>query len=163
VHTLNENKKPIQIGGESIFTAISVGFFFVLAGALFVTTPNLFDNILDFFKSFELADVPNTDIIFPVPASPSTHTVLYQVVVQFSFALAIFHIVLLALRFFSHSPWGKRAETVGNLVYWLGAGFLVQNYLLSTPTQWFVFWSLLIIIIGISLIARAIVMAVARF
>ena len=156
------NSRPIFIS-EGIFTAISIGFFFVLVGALLATTPNLFGNVLDFFKSFELADVPNTIIIFPAPTSPSTHTVLYQAVAQFSFVLAIFHIVMLALRFFTQSPWGKRAETVGNLVYWLGAGFLVQNYLLSTPTQWFEFWSLLIIIIGISLIARAIVMVAARF
>ena len=158
---MNENKKPVHIEGEGIFTAISVGFFFVLVGALLVTTPNLFDRTLDFFKSFELSDVPHSNIIFPAPASPSSHTMLYQAAEQFSFALGAFQIVMLALRFFAQSPWGKRAETVGNLVFWLGAGFLVQNFLLET-TQWFVFWSMLIIIIGVSLIARAIVMAAAR-
>ena len=155
---MNENKKPVQIGGEGIFTAISVGFFFVLVGFLLVTTPNLFGNIMDFLKSFELADVPNSGIVFPAPASPSSHTVLYQALEQFSFALVAFQIVMLLLRFFAQSPWGKRAETVGNLVFWLGAGILIENFLLQT-TQWFVFWSLLIIIIGVSMIARAIVLA----
>jgi hypothetical protein len=154
---LKETKKPIQMGGEAIFTAISVGFFFVLVGFLLVTTPNLFGNTIDFLKSFELADVPNTDIIFPAPASPSSHTVFYQAISQFSFALAAFQIIMLVLRFFTQSPWGKRAETMGNLVFWFGAGILVENFLLQT-TQWFVFWSLLLIIIGVSMIARAIVL-----
>ena len=158
---MNENKKPVLIGGEGIFAAISVGFVLVLVGALLVTTPNLFDKTLDFLTSFELADVPYSGIIFPAPASPRSHTVLYQATEQFCFALGVFQIVMLALRFFAQSPWGKRAETVGNLVFWLGAGFLIQNFLLDT-TQWFVYCSLLIIIIGASLIARAIVLATAR-
>ena len=148
----------MPIGGEGIFTAISVGFFFVLVGFLLVTTPNLFGNIMDFLKSFELAEVPNSDIIFPAPASPSSHTVFYQAIVQFSFALVLFQIIMLVLRFITQSPWGKRAETMGNLVFWLGAGILIENFLIQT-TQWFVFWSLLIIIIGVSMIARAIVLA----
>lgn len=158
VENLKKTKTPIQIGGEAIFTAISVGFFFILVGFLFVTTPNLFGNTMDFLKSFELADVPNTGIIFPAPASASSHIELYQAIIQFSFALAAFQIVMLVLRFITQSPWGKRAETMGNLVFWLGAGILVENFLLQ-PTQWFVFWSLLIIIIGVSMIARAIVLA----
>jgi len=46
---------------------------------------------------------------------------------------------------------------MGNLVFWLGAGILVENFLIQ-ETNWFVFWSLLIIIIGVSMIARAIVL-----
>ena len=45
--------------GEGLFGAISVGFFFVLVGAIFVTTPNLFNEILDFFGDFDLVRVPN--------------------------------------------------------------------------------------------------------
>ena len=158
---MKETKKPTPMGGEGIFTAISVGFLFVLVGFLFITTPNLFGNTMDFLKSFELADVPNSDIILPAPASPSSHTVFYQAIVQFSLALVVFQIVMLVLRFITQSPWGKRAETMGNLVFWLGAGVLVENFLLQT-TQWFVFWSLLIIIIGVSMIARAVVLAVKK-
>jgi hypothetical protein len=161
VHILNENKKVMKWGGEGIFTAISVGFFFVLIGVLLATTPNLFGNFLDFVKSFDLVDVPNTDIILPGPVSPSSHIVLYQAVQLLSFALLAFQIVMLVLRFLAKSSWGKKAEVVGNLVFWLGAIFLIQNFLIET-TQWFVFWSLLIIIIGISMISRAMVVAASR-
>ena len=158
---MNENKKTVYIGGEGVFTAISVGFFFVLVGALLVITPNIFDETLDFVRNIELADVPHSDIIFPAPASPSSHTVFYQAAAQFSFALGVFQFVMLTLRFFAQSPWRKQTETVGNLIFWLGAGFLIQTFLLDT-TQWFVYWSLLLVVVGVSLIARAMVLAAAR-
>lgn len=158
---MSENKKPMKLGGEGIFTAISVGFFFVLIGVLLVTTPNLFGNFIDFVSSFNLVDVPNTDIVLPGPVSPSNYIVLYQAAELLSFALVAFQIIMLVLRFFNQSPWGKRAEVVGNLVFWLGAGFLIQSFLIET-TKWFIFWSLLIIIIGISMIARAIFFAASK-
>ncbi len=155
------NKKSLKFGNETIFTAISVGFFLVLIGFLLVTTPNLLDKFLDFVTSFRLVDVPNTDIVLPAPVNPRSHIDLYQAATVMSFALVAFQIVMLMLRFLAQSPWGKRAEAAGNLVFWLGAGILTQYFLIET-TQWFVFWSLFLIIIGISMIARAMVMALSR-
>jgi len=122
---------------------------------------NLFDKILDFFKGFDLVDVPNTDVTFIAPEFPRLHLTVYQAAGQFSIALGLFQIVILALRFVIPSSWGKRSETVGNLVFWAGAGFLIQLFLIET-TQWFVFWSTIVILFGVSMIARAIVMAVSR-
>jgi hypothetical protein len=163
---LNENKKSAPIFGESIITAISVGFFLVLVGIIFVITPNLFGNIIDLFKDFTLVKVaPNSDLTLPGPAFPGDFSVVYVAAAQFSFATGLFQIVILALRFFASSPWGKRAENVGNLVFWLGTGFFIQFILLVENldiTQWFVFWTTVIMLIGVSLIARAGIMAVAR-
>ncbi|UCC57686.1 MAG: hypothetical protein JSW14_04710 [Candidatus Bathyarchaeum sp.] len=158
---MNESKKSAPIFGESIITAISVGFAFLLVGIIFVITPNLFDKILDFFKDFTLVDIKNSNWVLPAPASASSHLLVYQAVAQFSFALGAFQIVILALRFFATSAWEKKSETVGNLVFWLGAGFLIQAFLLET-TYWFIFCSTIIMLCGVSLIARAIVMAAAR-
>jgi hypothetical protein len=162
VYYLNESKKSAPIFGESIITAISVGFFFLLVGIIFVITPNLLDKILDFFTGFELVDIKNSNWALPAPANPSSHLLVYEAAAQFSFALGAFQIVILALRFFVTSSWGKRSETVGNLVFWLGAGFLIQTFLLETPSYWFIFCSTIIMLLGVSLIARAIVMAAAR-
>jgi hypothetical protein len=163
VNYLNENKKSTPIFGENVITAISVGFFLVLVGIIFVITPNLFGKIIDLFKDIALVKVAsNTDLMLPGPASPAAYSVVYVAAAQFSFAIGLFQIVVLALRFFASSPWGKRAETVGNLVFWLGTGFLIQTFLLIEDVQWFVFWSTVIMMIGVSLIARAGAMAVAR-
>jgi len=161
VNYLNESKETPRQYREGLFTAISVGFFLLLVGTLFVINPNLFGNILDFFKDFDTVDVPNTDITFLAPEFPNNHSLVYRAAGQFSIALGLFQIVILALRFFIPSSWGKRSETVGKLVFWVGAGFLIQSFLIET-TQWFIFWSTIIMIIGVSMIARAIVMAVSR-
>lgn len=158
---MNENKETPHKYQEGLFTAISVGFFLLLVGTIFVATPNLFDRILDFFKSFGLVDVPHTNIVFIAPEVPRLHLTVYQAAGQFSIALAVFQIVILTLRFLIPSSWNKKSETVGNLVYWTGTVFLIQSFLIEN-TQWFIFWSALIMIIGVSLIARAAVMAVSR-
>jgi len=161
VNCLNENKETPRKYQEGLFTAISAGFFLLLVGTLFVITPNLFDKILDFFKGFDMVAVPNTDITFLAPEFPRLHLTVYQAAGQFSIALAIFQIVILALRFVIPSSWGKRSETVGTFVYWAGAAVLIQLFLIEN-TQWFIFWSTIIIIAGVSLIARAVVMAISR-
>ena len=158
---LNQSKEKSSQYKERLFTAIAIGFSLLLVGTLFVLTPNLFSETLDFFQSFGLVDVPNTDIVFPAPEFPRIHLTVYQAIGQFSIAWGLFQIVILILRFVNPSSWSKRAETVGNLVYWGGAAFLIQLFLIES-TQWFVFWSTLIIIVGFSLIARAAVMAVSN-
>lgn len=148
---------------DGLFSAISVGFFFVLVGAIFVTTPNLFDKILVFFRDFNLVPVPNQPgWLLPAPAFPSAHSAVYLAVEQFSFALGLFQIAILALRFVARSPLSKKAETVSNLVFWLGTGFLTRTFLneTTTATTWFVFWAGVIMLIGVSLIIRAIILAV---
>jgi hypothetical protein len=158
---LNKNKEMPRQHQEGLFTAVSVGFFILLVGTLLVINPDLFGEILDFFRDFDAVKVPNTDVSFIAPEFPRSHLTVYQAAGQFSIALAVFQIVILALRFVINSSWGKRSENVGNLVFWGGAAFLIQSFLIEN-TQWFVFWSTIIIIVGVSLIARAAVMAVSR-
>ena len=161
MNCLNANKETLRKHQEGRFTAISAGFFLLLVGTLFVITPNLFDSIMDFFGDFALVDVPNTNIVFPGIEFRGSHLTVYQAAGQASITLCIFQIVILALRFVIPSSWGKRAETVGNFVYWAGAAFLIQTFLVES-TQWFVFWSTVIIVAGVSLIIRAVVMGISR-
>jgi hypothetical protein len=63
-----------------------------------------------------------------------------------------------------HSPIRRTAETVGNLVFWLGTSYLVTTYLNESATinQWFVFWAGIIVFVGLSLIARGFVLLTRR-
>jgi hypothetical protein len=146
---------------EGLFTAISIGFFLLLVGAIFISIPNLFGEILDFFGDFSVVPIHNTEIVFLGPENPDMHMTVYEAAGQFSIALAVFYVVMLVLRFVFPSSRGKRTETVGNIVYWAGAAYLTKLLLIESP-QWFPFWSAIIIVVGISLITRAVFMAVSR-
>jgi hypothetical protein len=155
---------------EGLISGFSVGFFLIVVGALFVTTPTLYDSLVYFFNHFELARVSNLGIYFPAPIRPFTQTanlVVYRAVEQFSFIWGIFQIVILALRFVARSPARRFAETASNIVFWLGTGFLIRTFLLESITfpslfgltRWFTFWAALVMLIGVSLIIRGIVLA----
>ena len=68
------------------------------------------------------------------------------------------------MRIMMNSPINKTAETVGNLVYWFGAAYMVTTYLniTTTTSEWFVFWAGILIMLGLSFIARAFVLIVKR-
>jgi len=155
---------------EGLISAISAGVFFILVGAIFLTTPNLFDRIIAFFRDFDLVRVPNLgNVYLPAPLFPRDHLVVYTAVEQFSYAWGLFQLVILALRFLVRSPVNKDAETVSNIVFWLGTGFLVRSLLIETVrlshitgiTRYYVFWAAIIMLLGVSLIIRAIVLAAA--
>ncbi len=158
---MSQDKKPDLNSMEGIFTAISFGFFVLLLGILFVSTPDLFGNISNFIGDFEFTQVSNTVVVLPRPANARAHLELYNVMGVVSIAAVVFQAIMIVLRFVMPSSWGKRSETVGNLVYWIGVAFLVQLFLIDT-TQWFVFWSTIIMAAGVSLIARAGVMAFSK-
>ena len=151
---------------ERLFSAISAGTFFILLGIVFIINLpySLLDEVVSFFRNFTLAQVPTTGIYLPAPIGPNLHTVLYGAVFQFCIGLGILQIVFLVMRIMMNSPINKKAETMGNLVYWFGAGYLVTTYLNSTATysEWFVFWAGILIILGLSFIARAFVLLAKR-
>ena len=68
------------------------------------------------------------------------------------------------LRLMMNSPINKTAETMGNLVYWFGSAYLVTTYLNSTTniSSWFVYWAGILVILGLSFIARAFVLLAKR-
>ncbi len=159
-------QKRTRRTGESLISAVSVGIVFILIGVVFVLAqPNsLWDSIVNFFRDITLRSVPGIAISLPAPANPAAHTVLYTAAFQFHIGLGILQVLLLAIRLIMGSPIGKTAETVGNLIKWFGGAYLITTYLNSATTisMWFMFWAGILIVLGISLIARALVLLVKR-
>jgi hypothetical protein len=152
---------------ERLYSAISAGAFFILIGIVYVINlpSNLWDATVDFFGSFTLAQVPSTGIYLPAPISPASHALLYGAIFQFCIGLGILQIIMLALRFTSHSPIGRTAETMGHLVFWFGTAYLITAYLNSTTdiSMWFVFWAGVLIILGLSFVARSFVLLARKW
>ncbi len=143
-----------------------MGAVFILIGVVFVLAQprNLWDSIVTFFSNLTLRQVPGMGISLPAPTSPAAHAVLYTAAFQFCIGLGILQVMLLVLRLITNSSIGKTAETVGNLVYWFGASYLITTYLNNTTTinRWFMFWAGILIMLGLSLIARAFVLLAKR-
>ena len=155
--------------GEGIITAIALGGVLIIIGLLFLITPDLGGKIGTFFsdittKSFIYLANTTSTISLPVPADPASHSILYMAVAQFCIGVGILQILILALRAAVRSRIGRIAETVGNLVFWLGAGYLVTVFLNSSTTyrEWFVFWSSLLILLGVSIMVRGIILFARR-
>ena len=147
---------------EGLFGALTAGFFFLLIGTLFITVPDLLGKTIGLFQNFNAVRVPHTTVYLPAPVTPSQYTAVYTAVFQFSLVWAFFEIAMLILRAFAGSRYRRITRGFGNVVFWFGTAFLTNRYLNSMTTQgrWFVFWALLIVLIGLSLVVRAIALAV---
>jgi len=100
-----------------LLSAAGAGFFFLLIGVIFVTTPSLLDNIIKLFSSngIRTIPVPNTTISLPAPNPLGDYQVLYQAAGLFSLIWGIFEIALVVLRFALRSPMRRKAmpTTIG--------------------------------------------------
>jgi len=154
---------------EGILSAVSVGFFLILIGTIFVTTPNLLNKIVTFLNDFGVVKVGNTNIYIPAPQHLGNHIDVYLAAREFSLVWGVFLIAMLGARFLFDSPLRRKAENIGDIVFWLGVTYLIQTFLVA-PTQtsiidvtkWFEFWAAVVMFIGVSLIARAIFLAAVR-
>jgi hypothetical protein len=163
---------------EGLLSAVSAGFFLLLIGTLFVINSNLYTDTVTFFSNFNATSaVPNTQAQLPAPdaqLSENNITVrnanldVYSAAQQFSLAWGIFLIALLVLRFAFDSTWRRKARNISDIVFWFGAIYLIQTWLIgptnnppspATAQPWFQFWSMIIVLIGASLIVRAICLA----
>ncbi len=168
---MSQNSRYGQRHHESMLSAASVGFFLILIGVLFVTTPNLSDSVVKFFTNFTTAQVGKTNIYIPVPqVNPED---VYIAVRQFCIIWGLFLVALLGARFVFGSSARRLAENVGDVLFWLGGAYLAQIFLVTPmqdstidmakwTTTWFEFWAAIIMLIGVSLIARGFFLAAAR-
>ena len=150
--------------GEGFLSAVAVGGFFILLGIVYIAAPNLLSDANKFFKDFTALQVPGTSIQLPAPANPASHAELYGAVAEFTLGMSILQVVLLALSLALQSSTRRTGETVGNLVFWFGATYLIMTLLNDTTTvkTWFIFWAAIVMVWGASMIARALFLLARR-
>jgi hypothetical protein len=133
---------------------------------IFVLIPGFFSKLLTFFNDFALVQVPNVyaGVVLPAPRNPADHTTIYSAASWYSFGWGIFLVALLAVRILANSPLQKKAQNVSDIFYWLTNGFLIGYFLNETTTtvMWFSYWTAVIMLLGVSLIIRALILAFYR-
>ncbi len=160
-HGLTEKKK------ENLLSAIYIGSILIILAVIFIASlpVNLWDEIVRFFTSLTLAPVPGTGgVALPAPSNPATHQPLYLAAFGFTLAVGIIEIFILILRVMLNSPVQRKAETIENIVFWLGASYLIITYLVNMTIagEWFVFWAGMVLVFGLALLARAFVLLAQR-
>ena len=151
---------------EGLITALAVGGFLIILGVVFALTPGIADKTNTFFNDLTTVtrNLGSSTINLPAPAHPAEHLDFYTAVMNFILGVGILQIVILALRLAVHSRIRRIAQSVGDLIFWLGAAVAANVFLLAgTLSGWFQFWAVLIVLIGVSLIARALVYLVGRY
>jgi uncharacterized membrane protein YfcA len=144
---------------EGFVTALAVGGFFIILGLVLALTPDISNQTRLFFSDIQTITYPygnsGSTINLPAPANPAAHTGFYTAVMYFALGVGVLQVLVLALRLSIKSPVRRVSQTVGDLIFWLGAAVLVNVFLLpGASIGWLNFWSTLIILIGVSLIAR---------
>ena len=153
----HHHNKPLS---ESLITAVAWGGFFIVVGVVFGLTPGIAGAIGDLFSDMTGVTYPALygTIVFPAPANPAAHQAVYQAVFNFMLAIGVLQIVILIARLAVHSPIRRIAETVGNLIWWVGGAVVAYVYLFAgTLSGWFTFWPSLIILAGVSLIVQGVI------
>jgi hypothetical protein len=151
---------------ENLITAVYIGLIFILLAVIYFInlSHSVWNSFVTFLGSFVLTQVPGTSIFLPAPANPASYGVLYIAVFQFFLGLGILEIAILALRIVLNSPLPRKAETIENMVFGFGSSYLIITYLVNTTimSEWFVFWAGIILIVGLSLVARGFVLLAGR-
>jgi hypothetical protein len=149
---------------EWIFPIVGVFFFFTLVGSISQIIPGLYSDLQAFFLNFRLVSVPNTGITMPAPADPAMHIAVYGAAAIFCLAWGFYAIVMLILRLIARSPPRRTAQEFSSMVWWFGAWFLIGAFLNASVTLvgYFAFWAAIIMLIGGSLMVRAIVLAIIK-
>jgi hypothetical protein len=137
---------------------ISFGAFLIIIAVIYLRTPGLLSEAKAFVTDFQLVELFQ-NIWWFVPSS--NHPVLYNAAEQFCYAFGLVQILVLGLDFARRSSTHRKARTFSSIVFWLGAGYILS--LLSQGVLiWLSFIAGLVILVGISIVARALVLVFAR-
>jgi hypothetical protein len=132
---------------------LSFGFFVVILGTVWMLTPNLTDEAVDFAKDFHLQNV-TSNIALPEPQN--NHPVLYTAAMQFCFLFGISQIVILVLRFALHDSLDKKAGDTSGIAFWFSAGYF-PSLLAIGSIGWFGFIAGIVISVGLAIIVSSLV------
>jgi hypothetical protein len=147
---------------EGMLGAISVGLFLLLVGFLFISIPDLFNDLVRFATGFTSEKIGSSNIYLPIPKDLSSYENIYAAAREFSVIWGVFLVAMIGARLILGSSTRRLAQNVGDIVFWLGSAYLIQVYLVASTqaltintNTWLAFWALVIALIGISLIIRA--------
>lgn len=129
----------------------------IIVAVIYLRTPTLVQEVKAFVSDFHLEKVFE-NFWWYVPSTG--HPGLYVAAEQFCYAFGVVQIAILGLKFVKGSSTHGKAETFSSIVFWLGAGYLL-GLLSQGALLWVPFIAGLVVLVGISIVARALVLILA--
>ncbi|MEW6506097.1 MAG: hypothetical protein AB1457_19265, partial [Chloroflexota bacterium] len=131
------------------------GFFIMLLGVIWLSTPNMTDEAIAFGNDLT-SHFQNLTGNVIIPAPQENHPVVYTAAIQFCFIFAAFEVIIFTLRVYYRDLVSKIADDAAGFTFWFSAGYFLY-LLLNESTSWLGFIAGLIISGGLALIVSSIV------
>ncbi|MCQ5374608.1 MAG: hypothetical protein NO515_06295 [Candidatus Methanomethylicia archaeon] len=139
---------------------LSLGFFLILLGLMWMITPDIANHIRAFFspEGWHLAEV-SQNVFFLEPNR--NHPVLYNAASFFCLAFGAFQIIILGIRVALRDALDKIGGTLSGMVFWVGMGYFF-GMLANNAVGWFGLLAGFVIFVGISIILQSIFRLIRR-
>jgi len=137
--------------------AISFGAFLILLSVFYLANPSLTSEARAFIRDFRPVEISQN---FWWLQPSSNHPILYSAAQQFCYSFSIVQIAILGLEIVKRSSIRGKARTFSDVIFWLGAGYAFRMLSSGTLT-WIPFLGVMIVLIGISIVARSTVLLIA--
>jgi len=135
----------------SWLSILSFGSFLVLLGVIWIVTPNLYSEIVDFVNDFHLEHLTESIVL---PAPQHYHPVVYTAIKSFCLIFGAVQVVILALGFMIHESVDKKSGTASHIAFWFSMG-LFSSLLSDKAIGWFSFLAGLIISAGLAIVVNS--------
>ena len=136
---------------------ISFGAFLIIIAIIYLRTPGILQEVNAFVRDFRLIEIFQNFYWF-VPST--NHPLLYAAAEQFCYAFGLVHVGILGLELAKGSSTHRKAKTSSDIIFWLGSGYLLR-LLSQDALTWLSFIAGLIVLIGVSIVVRALVLTFA--
>lgn len=137
--------------------AISFGAFLILLAVLYLANPSLPNEAMAFVRDFRPVEISQN---FWWLEPSSNHPVLYSAAEQFCYLFGFVQVAILGLKIAKRSSIREKARSFSDIIFWLGASYGF-GMLSSGALAWIPFLGVLIVLIGISIVARSTVLLIA--
>lgn len=136
--------------GRDRWDTVSIGVFFIILGAVFLTTPNLIQEIVAFFRDLKVVDFQGLGLIEPENPHPN----LYRAVAIAAAAAGTWNVILGFLRLYTPESRRRAVGSFSGAVFNFGAAITFVELMNQTiPFRTVI--PILIILGGSALTVRA--------
>jgi hypothetical protein len=128
-----------------------------MLAVFYMTNPSLLSEARAFIGDFKPVEISQN---FWWLQPSSNHPTLYSAAEQFCYLFGLVQIAILGLKLAKRSSIREKSRTFSDIIFWLGAGY-VFGMLSSGALAWIPFLGILIVLVGVSILARSTVLLIA--